>query len=287
MAACSGPTALPDTALFPFDTGVDTAAWAAIPAGEFLMGQHDHETVIENPYEMMVTPVTNQQYAMFLNEALADGSVKLLDDRVVGYYAGDEFRGYKHEEEIAAGDYIYIPLDDPTLRLNFDGKTFSPKPGYENHPMVMVSWFGALGYCQANGWRLPTEAEWEKAARGEDTRPYPWGEDISAANANFYVSRDPFEQVINRLGDTTPVGFYNGKTYEGFQTIDSPSPYGLYDMAGNVWQWTGDVYPNQHYRYMRGGSRANYDFELRVWVRNGATPKYISPSTGFRCARDQ
>ena len=83
------------------------------------------------------------------------------------------------------------------------------------------------------------------------------------------------------MGNTTPVGFYNGKTYGGYQTVDSPSPYGAYDMAGNVWQWTADVYEGQHYRYMRGGSKADYGYDLRLWTRNNARPDYLQPQRGF------
>jgi len=88
------------------------------------------------------------------------------------------------------------------------------------------------------------------------------------------------------LGGTSPVGFYNGKKYGSQQTVDAVSPFGLYDMAGNVWQWTGDIYPDQHYRYMRGGSKADYSYNLRIWMRNSAGPDYYSIHVGFRCARD-
>ena len=268
-----------------YDTGVDTEAWAQIPAGEFYFGQHeDVETT--GAYQIMLTDVTTAQYAAFLNRALADGYVKVADDTIVGYYPGDEFRGVKHEEPIEAKDWIFIPLDDPSQRVKFDGTSFSVQPGYENHPMTMVSWFGAWGYCQYYDWRLPTEMEWEKAGRGTDTRPFPWGFEIQRENANFYASRDPFEDMSSYGSRTTPVGFYNGKTYDGYTTLDSPSPYGLYDMAGNVWQWTGDVYEGMHYRFMRGGSKDTYDMDLRLWVRNNATPTYFSPGVGFRCASD-
>jgi formylglycine-generating enzyme required for sulfatase activity len=151
--------------------------------------------------------------------------------------------------------------------------------------MTMVSWFGANAFCEYHGWRLPTELEWEKAARGTDTRPFPWGEEIQRENANFYSSRDPFEDMSSFGSRTTPVGFYNGMKYGNYQTLDSASPYGLYDMAGNVWQWTGDVYEGMHYRFLRGGSKDTYDMDLRLWVRNNATPTYFSPGVGFRCAR--
>jgi formylglycine-generating enzyme required for sulfatase activity len=267
-----------------FDTGVDTEAWAQIPAGEFYFGQHEH---IESTdaYEIMITNVTVNQYADYLNTALADGSVKMVDSEIVSFYPGDVFRGYEHEEEIKAGDWIFIPLDDPSQRIEFDSTTFSAQPGYENHPMTMVTWFGAWGYCEYYGYRLPTEAEWEKAARGTDKRPFPWGDEIHRENANFYSSRDPFEDMSNFGSRTSPVGFYNGKKYGDYQTLDSVSPYGLYDMAGNVWQWTANIYPEQHYRYMRGGSKDTYEMDLRIWVRNNATPTYFSPGVGFRCVR--
>ena len=268
-----------------FETGVDPDAWAQIPAGEFYYGQHD-DIQTTDAYEIMVTDVTTRQYAYFLNGALAAGSIQVDGDKIVGRYPGDEFHGVKHEEPIKAGDWIFIPLNDPSQRIQFDGATFTVQPGYENQPMTMVSWFGAWGYCGYNGWRLPTEMEWEKAARGTDTRPFPWGDEIKRENANFYASRDPYEDMRSFGSRTTPVGFYNGKTYDGYSTIDSASPFGLYDMAGNVWQWTGNVYEGMHYRFMRGGSKDTYDMDLRIWVRNNATPTYFNPGVGFRCARD-
>jgi formylglycine-generating enzyme required for sulfatase activity len=267
-----------------FETGVDPASWAQIPAGEFHFGQHE-DLESTDAYEIMVTDVTVSQYADFLNAAQADGSVKIASGEVLGHYPGDIFRGVKHEEEIKAGDWAFIPLDDPSQRVKFDESAFSAQPGYENHPMTMVSWFGAWGYCGYYGWRLPTEIEWEKAARGTDDRPFPWGDEIRRENANFYASRDPFEDMGSFGSRTSPVGFYNGKAYGDYQTLDSASPYGLYDMAGNVWQWTGDVYEGMHYRFLRGGSKDTYDMDLRVWVRNNATPTYTSPGVGFRCVR--
>jgi len=285
LTACGTDAVTPTTPPL-IDTGVDPDSWAVVEAGEFLMGLHEHETNVDYNYEIMVTDVTKTQYADYLNQAVADGSVKVREDQVVGYYPGDEFHGYEHELEIKAGDWLYIPLNDLGIRLDFDGGTFSPQAGYDNHPMTMVTWFGAKAYCEHFGYRLPSEIEWEKAARGEDGRPYPWGDGIEPGNANYYSSHDIFEKIIGGLGDTTPVGFYNGGSIDDFQTIDSPSPYGLYDMAGNVWQWTGDVYENQHYRYMRGGSKDNYAYNLRVWTRNSAGPEYYSPAVGFRCVRD-
>ena len=273
-----------NTPLPAFDTGIDPNTWAQVPAGEFYFGQHE-DVESTGAYEIMITDVTTAQYADFLNAVLAEGSVKVAGEMIVGYYPGDIFRGVKHEEEIKAGDWLFIPLDDPSQRIKFDGSQFTVQAGYENHPMTMVTWFGAWGYCGYYDWRLPTEMEWEKAGRGTDTRPFPWGDEISRNNANFYASRDPFEDMGSFGSRTSPVGFFNGKTYDGYATLDSASPYGLYDMAGNVWQWMGDVYEGMHYRFMRGGSKDVYDMDLRLWVRNNATPTYYSPGVGFRCAR--
>lgn len=285
LAGCAAPPLDAPPVMTP-NTGVNSDAWALVPAGEFLKGQFDQETLVEYDYEIMLTHVTNDQFARYLNEALAAGTIEIEDGMLVGYYPGDEFHGYRHEEEIAAGNWPHIPLEVEGLRLILDGDSFSVMPGYENHPVVNVSWFGAQAYCEFYDWRLPSEIEWEKAARGTDGRPYPWGDDIDEANANFYSSRDPFEELYGKQGNTTPVGFYNGLAYDGYQTIDSTSPYGLYDMAGNVEQWTGDVYENQHYRYLRGGSKQFYGYDLRVWVSNNVAPYYYSPSIGFRCARN-
>ena len=285
------------------DTGVDPSAWVTIPAGEFPSGQLSHMTDVDE-YQIMVTDVTVGQYADFLNDALASGDVSVgefeveageliwHENGVGGFYGGDPFDGYKHEEEIKAGDHLYVPLaGDIGTRLTYDGQTFAAMEAFANHPMNTVTWFGANAYCEYYDARLPFETEWEKAARGtevvgEHGLPFPWGDEIAANNANYYSSFDLFEKVYGKLGNTTPVGFYNGQTYEGYETLDSASPYGLYDMAGNVWQWLGDDYPDQHYRHMRGGSFYSYEVDLRVWKFNSAGPQHYGPSIGFRCTKD-
>ncbi|WP_054521834.1 formylglycine-generating enzyme family protein [Thermanaerothrix daxensis] len=284
LSACRSSVA--EASVLSVDTSIDPEAWVVIPAGPFLAGQFNDQVTLTHSYTIMVTDVTVEQYTRFLNQALADGFVKIEADQLVGFYPGDPFHGAKHEEAISPKNYPFVPLNDPASPFTFDGKIFAPRSGLSNHPMTNVSWFGAWGYCRYYGYRLPTGLEWEKAARGIDGRPYPWGWDLTKANANFYASGDPFEDMRTYGSGTTPVGFYNGETYAGFATLDSPSPYGLYDMAGNVWQWVSDITPGMHYRFMRGGSKDSYPPDLRVWVTNNATPSYYGPGTGFRCVRE-
>ena len=268
------------------ETGVNPDSWAVIPAGEFHAGQHQSIENIDYDFEIMITDVTNEQFANYLNKALKKGTIYTKNDTVWGYHPGDPFDAYLHEWEIPEGDYPHVPINEPGLRLNYENGEFSPKAGYENHPMVEVSWFGAKAYADFYGYRLPTELEWEKAARGTGTNDYPWGNTVKRNQANFLSSHNLFTKMFGDVVKTTPVGFYNGNNYDGYQTVEGVSPYGLYDMAGNVYQWMGDDHPKVHYRYMRGGSYQSYEFNLRVWPRNSAGPEYTSMSLGFRCARD-
>ncbi len=284
LAACASVDL--KAAMPAYDSGVDSGAWATIPAGAFLSGQADNPVSIDYDYQMMLTDVTVTQYVDFLNQGLGDGTLKVEDEAVVTSYPGDVFHAVKHEIRIDAGDYVVVPINDPASPFSFNGNSFSAAAGWENHPMTNVSWFGAWKYCGSIQGRLPTELEWEKAARGAtDNRPFPWGEVITRNNANYYKSRDPFERMATLGSRTSPVGFYNGKTYGGYTTLDSASPYGLYDMAGNVWQWVGDILPGFSDRLMHGGSKDTYDMDLRIWVRNSAPPMYFAPDVGFRCAR--
>ena len=305
VAACSASPDIATQDLPPtFETGVDSAAWVLIAKGEFPSGQHDHMTDINYDYQIMVTDVTNEQYAQFLNEATADqtigiGDVEVKENEnifnvygVFGPYPGDDFDGYRHEEEITSGNKLLYSLEEPAARIEELAGEFSSIPEYKNHPVTMVTWFGAKAFCDYYGWRLPLELEWEKAARGTEVEKdghglaFPWGYEIERNQANFYSSFDLFKKIYGKLGNTTPVGLYNGRTYDGYKTEDQASPYGLYDMAGNVWQWTGDDYHKQHYRYLRGGSFYSYEVDLRVWKRDSAGPTYLAPDAGFRCVQD-
>ncbi len=140
---------------------------------------------------------------------------------------------------------------------------------HPNRPVTGVSWFGAAAYCAWKGARLPTEAEWERAAAGEGKREYPWGDEKPDAQRANYREGGP--------GHATPVGLYPA----------GGTPEGLQDMAGNVWEWCEDWYEKGKSRVVRGGAwDVGGDF-LRGSFRVGYVPEYRSYNFGFRLARDR
>jgi len=236
-----------------------------IPAGSFQMGSTetnegaDYDEMPQHPvfldaFWMDQTVVTNDMYARFLNER---GNQS--ESRSTWLDAGDD------DALIYRQDDIWMALD-----------------GYENYPAVEVTWFGAQAYCQWARRRLPTEAEWEKAARDDDGRAYPWGDKISCEKAQYANCGGGLLPV-----DSKPAG---------------ASPYGVLGLSGNTWEWVSDWYADDYYgfsptknpegptegetRVLRGASW-EYDWKhLRAANRRHNGPAVSMHDYGFRCALD-
>ncbi|HEV7215174.1 MAG TPA: formylglycine-generating enzyme family protein [Chloroflexota bacterium] len=279
----------------------------AIPGGAFLMGTDDKEGFPEDgegpirqvtvaPFRMDRRAVTNSQFAEFMRATR-----------------------YRTEAERFGWSYVFYQFVSPRSRqrvvgvsgqarwwLAVKGANWLHPEGpdsdirrRDNHPVIHVSWNDALAYCAWAGARLPTEAEWEFAARGGlEQQRYPWGDDLTPDGVfmcNTWQGRFP---EVNTAGDgyagTAPAGAF------------SPNGYGLYNVVGNVWEWCADWFsanyhrsgprenptgpPNGQSRVVRGGSylcHKSYCNRYRVAARSANTPDSSAGNLGFRCVRDQ
>ena len=245
------------------------AKMVLIPAGDFQMGSNDSQayddekpvhTVYVDAFYMDTYEVTNAQFKAFINANL-------------------HWQKDKIDERFARGGYL----------AHWDDNNYPS--GKSNHPVTHVSWYAAMAYAQWAGKRLPTEAEWEKAARGGLVgKKYPWGNAINISQANY-----------EDVGSTMPVAMY------------APNGYGLYDMTGNVWEWCLDAYEKDFYarsprrnplademtlrevmtnyknvttfRVLRGGGWNSIARGVRVADRGRGAPTFATGLIGFRCAR--
>ena len=180
-----------------------------VPKGPFLYGDEKTPVTIDHDYWNDTYPVTNEKYRAFV-----------------------EAGGYGNQTCWSSEDWKWKTESEVTGPAHWNDEEWNKA----DHPVVGVSYYEAESYAKWAGKRLPTEQEWEKAARGEDGRQYPWGEEFDKARCNSNESG---------IGQTTPVTQY----------LNGVSPYGCYDMAGNVWEWCADWYDkNGGERVSRGGS---------------------------------
>jgi len=228
---------------------IDSMKMIYVPAGEFQMGSETGENdqkpvhaVYFDSFWIDQTEVTNAMYAKCVKGGKCDPP--------------SSNRSYTHD--------------------NYYGNS-----EFDNYPVIYVSWNDAKAYCEWAGRRLPTEAEWEKSARGSDARTYPWGNESPTDNLLNYNSA---------VGDTTEVDKYPNGT----------SPYGVLDMAGNVWEWASSLYQPYPYsaidgredlsasgsRVLRGGAWSDH---VAPYVRSASRypldPAYSNFLIGFRCSR--
>lgn len=163
---------------------------------------------------------------------------------------------------------FYIDINEVT---NAQYKKFKPDHKFASdkadHPAVNISWHNAETYCKSLGKRLPSEEEWEKAARGTDGRYYPWGDDFEEAFLN---------SSEGGKNNTAPVGSY----------ADGKSPYGLNDMAGNVREWTSDWHSDKKmYRVLKGGGFRDGEEDVYTFSVKKSIPEDVRAFVGFRCAK--
>jgi formylglycine-generating enzyme required for sulfatase activity len=244
-------TSTPEIAVISFKVSkIDGMVQVFVPQGEFEMGSDDGwesekpvHTVRLAAYWIDQTEVTNTQYSLCVQAGACD----------------------------SPGNFGSFTRDD-----------YYNESDFGRYPVISVSWYDAMAYCEWAGRRLPTEAEWEKAARGDEGSIYPWGDDIRCELANY----------IDCIGDTSHVGSYPA----------AASPYGALDMAGNVWEWVADWYYVKYYndspldyplgpdsgayRVVRGGSWNDYEWYLRTTNRYSYFPDNKRVSIGFRCVQE-
>ncbi len=213
-----------------------------IPKGPFLYGLENESLTIDYDYFMDIYPVTNQHYDPFIRAGGYDNEALW----------SKEGWGWKRKEKVSQPEH----WDDPEWNKS-------------DYPVVGVSYLEAEAFAKWAGKRLPTEQEWEKAARGTDGRPYPWGDTLFDKNKCNYDE--------SGIEGTTPVTRYaKGK-----------SPFGCYDMAGNVWEWCASWYDNsKDLRLLRGGSWSDTAVNLRSAYRHWNGPWDRYNYIGFRCAQD-
>mgnify|MGYP003385103362 CR=1 FL=1 len=257
----------------------------------------------ENQLVPLATPLLGMRYPIYS----AESRVGAEPNEMVAIPAGEFIRGTNQrlpdegpQHTVTLPEFMldryevtnlqYKKFIDATAHRSpdhFRNRTYPA--GKADHPVTFVSWNDADAYCAWAGKRLPSDQEWEKAARSTDGREYPWGNEFDIENANMPLRW----QALKQFGDTTPVGAFE----------KGASPYGVYDMSGNVWEWTAswyEAYPGnttpsesygQRYKTLKGGSW----FDCSIYKCGISAPVYNraffasrtrNDTFGFRCAKD-
>ncbi len=262
-------TATPTATPYPSTIELGGIKMALIPAGVFQMGSSSADAMTE------CLKFRNDCSQRWFEDEEPVHSV-YLDAFYMDVY---EVTNARYQDCVDAG--VCRP---PSEVRSYNQLSYYGDAKYAEYPVIYVSWDDAVEFCQWRGGRLPTEAEWEKAARGglEDKR-YPWGDEVPTCERANYGG-----EAGDCVGETTAVGSY------------AANGYGLYDMAGNVWEWTADWYGGDYYsqspernpsgpasgeeRARRGGSWHDIEFVLRSAYRNSLNPNGGDLFFGFRCA---
>ena len=231
----------------------------------YIVGEGE-KTVSLDPFLIDKFEVTNSEYSAFLNEAYPD-----VKDEWLLWVGTEEGSGFMIEKQ-----------EDGSFRV-FDG--------YEAYPVVTVSWEGAMRYAEWAGKTLPTSQQWEAAARGESSTKFPWGDEVDQNRANFLKEPEELGQPEDvEKPEIMPVGSFD------------PNTFGLYDVVGNVWEWTIDDYVTDYLSFLpslglkpaagdtlkivMGGSFLTTPDEISVSIFFPISPIAHFGNVGFRCVKE-
>ena len=252
---------------------------------DLYMDEHPEQKLHVNEFYIDTYEVTNALYKEFILHTKRMMPFQWINN---GYSLSEQQMRSMNVEKLRmlGADFFKLDMDTRTMdKAALIKAMLQHQKSLDQFPVANVSWFDAKTYCEWRQARLPTEAEWEKAARGETAKEYPWGNEWDATITNT-GDNDEWENGI------APVGSYP----------NNKSPYGVYDMSGNVWEWVEDwydAYPNSDYqnenfgktsRVIRGGGGGIGHYAIsyffRAASRQFSEPEMQSEDVGFRCAKD-
>jgi formylglycine-generating enzyme required for sulfatase activity len=278
----------------PIINPIDGGVYVFVPAGEFLMGTDAQQ-------HLEICEQFNRE-CHFIRENETPAHIVYLDAFWIGQYevTNQQFSDFLNERgNQSEGGRNWLNTSIAIAYIHQSGGEWQADPGYSDHPVVGVSWYGAAAYCQWVGGQLPTEAQWEKAARGGlEGQILPWGNEVIVGQANFCDEGCTIcvEECINGS-----VEVFSNDGFEQAAPVGSfaPNGYGLYDMAGNVSEWVADWYSFGYYsnspyenpqgpedgisRIIRGGTWGDSALSLRVALRGSHLPVLQFNAVGFRC----